>query len=109
MLTHLYLQTTNPKLTFQQFIGLLVPILGSILLHTFLYIAFFNLASYIFLHKTLPHATNHRLVISLFAIMTVGFVARFLHVKEIYAAYNNDISKTRAHIDQRFNTWFFLS
>jgi hypothetical protein len=41
--------------------------------------------------------------------MVFGFVARFLHVKDIYKAYNNDLDKTRSHLDKLFISWIFIS
>jgi hypothetical protein len=41
--------------------------------------------------------------------MIFGFIARFFHVKDIYKAYDNDLDKTRNHLDHRFISWIFIS
>jgi hypothetical protein len=51
---------------------------------------------------------NQRLVVSLLAIMFLGYIGRIWHIKQIYAAYNGDESKTRAFVDTHYNSWVFL-
>jgi hypothetical protein len=111
MLTDLYLQTTNPKLSFKQFLSpqILTGIFFSVIFHTIIYTAFFNLGSYIFYGKRLVNEVNVRLVIALLIIMFFGFFARFLHVKEIYKAYNYNIERTRNHLDKLYIGWIFVS
>jgi hypothetical protein len=46
---------------------------------------------------------------SLFVIMAFGFLARFFHVKDIYKAYDNDLEKTRSHLDKLYIGWVFIS
>jgi hypothetical protein len=41
--------------------------------------------------------------------MFFGFFARFLHVKEVYRAYGNDMEKTREHVDKLYIGWIFIS
>lgn len=107
MFTDVYLTTTNPRLSLNELFR--INVLISVIFHTVLYTAFFNLASYIFLGKSLSTIVNIRLVVSLLIIMIVGFFARFLHVKEIYRAYNYDMTKTRAHLDKLYISWIFIS
>ena len=111
MFTETYLQTTDPKLPFSQFISrpIITNILLSVIFHTIVYSSFVNLLSLIFTGKILSTSINYRLLLSLFVIMVFGFVARFLHVKDIYKAYNNDLDKTRAHLDKLFISWIFIS
>jgi uncharacterized membrane protein len=111
MFTELYLQTTNPQTSLQQFFSpvIFTMILFSTIFHTILYASTFNLASYIFYGKILSSAVNQRLILSLAIIMFLGFFARFLHVKEIYKAYNYNLEKTRAHLDRLYITWIFIS
>ena len=111
MFTELYLLTTDPKLPFSEFIKppILTNILISIVFHTIVYSSFVNLLSFIFTGKILSMPINYRLLLSLLFIMVFGFVARFLHVKEIYKAYNNDLDKTRNHLDKLFISWIFIS
>jgi hypothetical protein len=111
MFTELYLQTTNPRLTFTQFISqpVLLSILVSIIFHTIVYISFINLLNFIFFGKILSNTINYKILTVLLIIMSFGFIARFLHVKEIYKAYDNDLEKTRNHIDKLFITWIFIS
>jgi hypothetical protein len=111
MFTKLYLDTTNPKLQFTDMFStsIILPLLVSVIFHTFVYTAFANVASYIFLDKTLDYNTNVKLVAFLLLIMFIGFFARFFHVKEIYNSYNGDIEKTRNHLDQLYIGWIFIS
>ena len=111
MFTELYLQTTNPKLTFYQLMTppILTNIIISIIFHLIIYQSFANLVSFIFTNKILSKFVNYKLFISLIVIMGVGFIFRFLHVKEIYKTYNNDLNKTRNHLDKLYITWIFIS
>jgi hypothetical protein len=111
MFIETYLQTTDPKLPFSEFIRapILTNILISVVFHTIVYGSFVNLLSFIFTGKVLSMPINYRLLLSLLFIMVFGFVARFLHVKEIYKAYNNDLDKTRSHLDKLFISWIFIS
>jgi len=111
MFTETYLQTTDPKLPFSQFISspIITNILVSVVFHTIVYSSFVNLLSFIFTGKILSTTINYRMLLSLFVIMVFGFVARFLHVKDIYKAYHNDLDKTRNHLDKLFISWIFIS
>ena len=111
MFTSLYLQTTNPKLLFRDLFGknIFTNIILSVFFHTFIYLGFFNLASYVFFGKILSNICNFRAIVALLIIMFFGFFARFLHVKEIYHAYGNDIGKTREHVDKLYIGWIFIS
>jgi len=111
MLTDLYLQTTNPKLSMAELLDakMLSKIVLSVLFHTTVYVVFLNLVSYVFLGKTLSSAVNTRAIVCLVIIMFFGFFARFYHVKEIYGAYGGDLAKTRAHLDKLYIGWIFLS
>ena len=111
MFTELYLQTTEPKLPFSQFIrfSLIKNIMVSTIFHTIIYASFVNLLSFIFTGKLLSTSINYRLLVSLLFIMLFGFVGRFFHVKEIYKAYNYDLEKTRDHLDKLYITWLFIS
>ena len=111
MLTKLYLDTTNPTLRFSQLFSftILFPMILSVIFHTILYTLFCNAVSYIFLGKCLNKIVNTRLVIFLLLVMFFGFIARFFHVKEIYHAYNQNLSKTREHLDKLYIGWIFLS
>ena len=109
MFTKLYLETTNPKLTFSEFIGpkILGPMIISIIVHTIIYILFFNMISWIFVGASLSNKINIRLLL-LVPIMIFGFIGRFIHVKEIYQAYGN-MEKTREYTDKHYISWVFLS
>jgi hypothetical protein len=111
MFTETYLQTTDPKLPFSQLISspIITNILVSVIFHIIVYSSFVNLLSFIFTGKILSTTINYRLLLSLFVIMIFGFVARFLHVKDIYKAYHNDLDKTRSHLDKLFISWIFIS
>jgi len=111
MFTDLYLQTTNPKLSFSRFLNpkLIGKIVFSSIFHTALYTLFFNLTSYIFFGKILTESVNKRLIVSLFAIMFLGYFARFWHVKEIFKSYRFDLEKTRCHLDKLYITWIFIA
>jgi hypothetical protein len=111
MLTDLYLQTTDPNLKFGELFNanIFPKILASVVLHTIIYVAFLNAASYIFTGKCLSKVVNSRLTTVLLVIMFFGFFARFYHVKEINRAYKGDANKVRAHLDKLYIGWIFLS
>jgi hypothetical protein len=111
MFTKLYLDTTNPKLQFSQLLHqpIFMSIIVSVLFHTIIYVLFFNMAHFIFFKKILSNATNKLLLLFLIPIMFFGFFARFFHVKEIYRAYNGDMTKTRQHLDKLYISWIFIS
>ena len=110
MFTELYLSTTNPNISLQEMISEnIVPLLLSIIIHTILYIAFFNIAFYIFFGKLLSMKINNRLFIILLLIMIFGYIGRFYHVKDIYQAYDKDLVKTRNHLDKLYITWIFIA
>jgi len=111
MFSKLYLQTTNPELPFGALFSpkILFNIIISVIFHTIVYTAFCNLVSYIFFGKLLSKTINIRLIISLLIIMFFGFFGRFLHVREIYKAYNYNIEKTRQHLDNLYISWLFIS
>lgn len=111
MFTELYLETTNPKLPFSALFkpSIFMIIILSVIFHTFIYSSFSNLVSYIFFGKILSNPINIRLIISLLLIMFFGFFARFIHVKEVYKAYNYNLEKTRQHLDRLYIGWIFIS
>lgn len=111
MFTDLFIQTTNPELSFRETFTLetFIKIIGSTLFHTILYCVFLNLVFFIFTGKHLSKTINSRLVVLLVVIMFLGFFARFFHVKEIYQAYNYDLERTRNHLDKLYIGWIFLS
>jgi len=111
MFTKLYLDTTNPKLQFSQLLQkpIFISIIVSVVFHTILYILFLNMTHFIFFRKILSIVTNKLLLLFLISIMFFGFFARFFHVKEIYRAYNGDITKTRQHLDNLYISWIFIS
>ena len=107
MFTDVYLQTTDPNLPISKLIS--ANMIFAVLFHTILYCVFLNFMSYIFFGRILSNVINTRLVSFLFAIMFFGFFARFIHVKEIYSAYNYDLQKTRRHLDKLYISWIFIS
>jgi hypothetical protein len=111
MFTDLYLQTTDPKLPFSALFSadIFKKILLSVVFHTIIYAGFLNLVSYIFFGRVLSNAVNIRITISLLLIMFLGFFARFVHVKEVYKAYNYDAVKTRDHLNKLYIGWIFIS
>ena len=111
MFTKLYLDTTNPKNPFYKFLEpeILLPMIGSVLFHTILYTVFFNLVSYVFTGKVLSIIVNQRILVILLIIMFFGFIGRYLHVRDVYNAYNGDIVKTRNHLDKLYISWIFIS
>ena len=110
MLTKLYLQTTNPKLTLGQFFSaeILILIFASAIFHAIIYATALNLASYVFLGTPLSLAVNARLFVALLVIMSCGYLARFLHVKDIYQAYDYDEEATREHLNKLYIGWIFI-
>jgi hypothetical protein len=110
MFTKLYLKTTDPKITLQQMLQEnMAMILVSTIFHTIVYVAFANLASYIFFGKYLSVGINMRLTASLLFIMFFGYIGRHYHVKEIYNAYNKNTDKTRNHLDRLYIGWIFIA
>jgi len=111
MLTKLYLDTTNPELTIEQFFSYKIfsPMIYSLLFHTIIYMSFLNVANYIFTQRILSGETNLMIFVFLILFMFAGFIARFYHVKEIYSAYNKDMVKTREHLDKLYISWLFIS
>lgn len=111
MFTKLYLETTDPKLSFSRMFEprILMPMIFSVILHTIVYALFFNMISWIFFGKILSNNVNTRLLLSLVLIMFSGFLGRFLHVKEIYEDYGRDMKKTRKYIDKHYISWVFIS
>jgi hypothetical protein len=110
MLTELYLQTTNPKLTLGQFFsaGIFIRIFASAVFHAIIYATALNLTSYVFLGNPLSLAVNARLFVALLIIMSFGYLARFFHVKDIYQAYDYDEEATRGHLDKLYIGWIFI-
>lgn len=111
MFTKLYLDTTNPTTHFYKLfqLNIFFPMVVSILFHTLIYTSFCNMVSYIFLNNVLSYQVNKKLVFFLLLIMFFGFIARFYHVKEIYATYNGNMMKTRNHLDKLYISWIFIS
>jgi len=111
MFTKLYLDTTNPNLTFSHLFEAttLGPMIVSILVHTIVYTAFCNIVSWVFFGKLLSNPINLRLVSCLIPIMFFGFIGRFIHVKDIYKGYNGNMEKTREYTDKHYISWIFIS
>ena len=110
MFTKLYLNSTNPKLTlYQLFRENAMPLLISVLFHTIIYVLVLNIASYIFYNSFLSRRINTILAVTLLLIMSLGYIARFYHVKDIYNAYNYDMERTRNHIDKLYISWIFIA
>lgn len=111
MFTQLYLDTTNPNLTYSQLLGsgLLIKIIAMVILYTIIYSGVVNLAFYIFTGRVLTAKINRRLTLSLILIMFFGYIGRLFVTKDVYAAYNKDPIKTRQHIDKGFISWIFIA
>jgi hypothetical protein len=110
MFTKLYLETTDPKLSWNNFFSMKILSLVSIsvIFHTILYTIFCNLVSYIFFGKLLSYKINVRLIVSLIVIMYCGYIGRFIHVKEVYKDYNYNFEKTREYLNNHYNSWVFI-
>lgn len=110
MFTDVFLVTTDPTRTVSQIFSsqILLKIIFSIVFHTIIYVGFFNLASFIFLGSPLSQPVNRRLVIAALTIMTLGYLGRMYHVREIYRAYQGDAAKTREHVNKLFISWVFI-
>ena len=104
MFTDLYVETTNPTLTLSEFLSvrLLNKMAASVLFHTILYVVSLNMVSYVFGY-TLSSDVNIRLSIFLVLVMSLGFVARFYRVKELYHYGGKE------YVDKAYITWYFLS
>lgn len=110
MSTKLFLETTNPKLTWNEVVkkNIIFSIFLSIILNTTVYTIIFNLASYIFLGRILSSKINIRLITVLIIIMIFGYIGRIMHAKEVYKAFHGDEKKTREFLNQHYNSWIFL-
>jgi hypothetical protein len=108
MFTKLYLNTTNPKLSWSEFISNIPSISGAIIINTFIYTIFFNLVSYIFIGTIFSRIINIRFVSVLIIIMILGYIGRFLHSKEVYKSFNGNVDKTSAFMDGHYNSWIFM-
>ena len=110
MFTKLFLETTDPNLTWKKFFGLniLLMIFISIIFHTILYTGFCNVVSYIFYGKILSKNINTRLVLALILIMFFGYIGRLWHSKQTYNDFNNDYEKTKKYLEQHYNSWIFI-
>ena len=104
MFTDLYVETTNPTLTLSELLSvrLLNKMAASVLFHTILYVVSLNMVSYVFGY-TLSSDVNIRLSIFLVLVMSLGFVARFYRVKELYHYGGKE------YVDKAYITWYFLS
>jgi hypothetical protein len=111
MFTKLYLETTNPKLTLSRLFEATIfgPMIVSIIIHTIVYTLFCNVVSWVFFGKFLSNAINIRLISCLIPIMFFGFIGRFVHVKDIYKGYNENMEKTREYTDKHYISWIFIS
>jgi hypothetical protein len=110
MSTKLFLETTNPKLTWNEVIkkNLIFYIFLSIILNTTVYTIIFNLSSYVFLGRILSNNINIRLIMVSIIIMIFGYIGRIMHSREVYRAFNGDEKKTRKFLNQHYNSWIFL-
>lgn len=109
MFTELYLKTTDPKKSLSLLIREnFVVILTSVIFHTIIYAAAFNLASFIFFGRLLYSTINSRLILSLLLIMSFGYIGRYYHVQEIYKTYGENKEKAKQHIDKLFIGWIFI-
>ena len=110
MFTKLYLETTDPELTWNEFFGKknVFMIIISVIVHTILYTLFCNIVSYIFYNKLLNNDVNMRLIISLLVIMFLGYIGRFIHVKSVYKDFNYNYEKTKQYLNTHYNSWVFI-
>lgn len=110
MFTKLYLETTNPKLSWSRFfsIKILSLIIISVIFHTIIYASFCNVVSFIFFGKLLNNKINTRLILCLIILMFFGYIGRFLHVKEVYKDYNYNYAQTKEHLNTHYNSWIFI-
>jgi len=110
MLGKLYLQTIDPKTTWSIFfsIKILSRILVSVLFHTILYTLFSNMVSFIFFGKILNTSINIRLITCLIIFMFLGYIGRFMHVKQVYKDFNYDYEKTSQYLNTHYNSWIFI-
>jgi hypothetical protein len=110
MFTKLFLETTDPKLSWIKFFSMNIffMIIISIVFHTILYTLFCNIVSYVFYGKMFSRNINIRLIISLLLIMFFGYIGRLWHVKEAYKDFNKNYDKTKYYVQQHYNSWIFI-
>lgn len=111
MFTKLYLDTTNPYLTFTDIFTsqIFAPLIVSVVFHTVVYMTFCNMVSYIFRNALLTYNTNMVMLLCLVPIMFFGYIGRWFHVKDVFRAYNYNMDKTRAHLDKLYISWIFIA
>jgi hypothetical protein len=110
MFTKLYLETTNPKLSWRVFFSkkILPLIIISIIFHTIIYTLFCNIVSFVLFGKMLNNKINIRLILCLIILMFFGYIGRFIHVKQVYKDYNYNYEKTREYLNIHYNSWIFI-
>ena len=110
MFTKLFLQTTDPILSWNSFFSktIMFAIILSVIFHIILYTLFCNIFSYVFFNKVLTNAVNIRLSLSLFFIMFFGYIGRLWHSKQVYKDLNFNYEKTRNYLQQHYNSWIFI-
>lgn len=106
MFTDIYLQTTSrhPPLASIRFWGLIVV---SIIFHAITYTAFANMVAFIFMGRALGYTINRRMMVCLLVFMFFGYIARMLHVHEVYRTIPS-AERARAFIDAHYNSWIFI-
>ena len=110
MFTNVFLITTDPTLPVSSLLRFQVisQIVLSIVFHTIVYMGVVNTFSYVFFGRMLSSTINQRLLVALLLIMAVGYIARMVHVREIYRAYHQDETRSRDHINRLFISWVFI-
>jgi hypothetical protein len=110
MFTKLFLETTNPNLSWVKFFSVQIfsMIILSVIFHTILYTSFCNIVSFIFYGRALSKTINIRLIISLLFIMFFGYIGRLMHVKQVYNDFNKNNDKTKNYVQQHYNSWIFI-
>ena len=88
MFTKLFLETTNPNLSWVKFFSVQIfsMIILSVIFHTILYTSFCNIVSFIFYGRALSKTINIRLIISL---LLINF--------DIFDYFITRITRNRAH------------
>ena len=100
------LQTTNPKLSWEEFFSIKIMsfIIISILLDTIIYILFFNMINFIFFEKILHITINVRLIIFLIILMFIRYIGRLIHNKKVHQDFNFNDIKSYEYINQYYNS-----
>ena len=108
MFTDVYKKTTDPDTTPTDILRC-PGVWMSVVFHTLMYFMFVYAANWSFTGRGLSLETTQRLLFVLTSIMTLGYIARIMFVKQVYKSYGYDTVGAKEHIDKHFIHWIFIA